>query len=220
MWSMQKAQTTRLAIIDDHPIVIDGIVALLGADPDISIVFSTTSAAKLLEELERTAVDVLITDIMMPEMNGKELAKQVRKKFPEIKILALSMSGQGDVINDMINDADIAGYILKNVSKEDLLIAIHKIARGGIYFSDEVLAELEKYKIPEKVSEVTLTNREIEIIRLMEQEMGNKEIAAHLFISDKTVETHRKNIFRKLGKNTLIGVIKYAYDHKIIQPAS
>lgn len=214
---MHNAHVTRLAIVDDHPIVIDGLKALLSEDATISLVITTTSPATLLQNLEHTAIDVLITDIVMPEMNGNELAKLVRKKFPAIKILALSMSGQGDVINEMINDADIAGYILKNVSKEDLLFAIHKIARGGIYFSDEVLAELDKYKPPDHTNEPALTNREIEIIRLMEKELVNKEIAAQLFISERTVETHRKNIFRKLGKNTLIGVVKYAYDHKIIQ---
>ncbi len=213
---MQKAPVTRLAIIDDHPVVIDGLEFLLESDPGISIVFSTTSAAKLLEQLESTDVDVLITDIMMPEMSGNDLAKLVKQRFPTIKILALSMSGQSDVINEMINDADIAGYILKNVGRQELLAAVHKIARGGIYFSDEVLAELDKYKAPAKTADVALTSREIEIIRLIEQEMGNKEIAAHLFISENTVETHRKNIFRKVGRNTLIGVIKYAYDHKLI----
>lgn len=214
---MHESRVTRLAIVDDHPIVIDGIKALVEGDSGIQIVLTSSSPRQLLEQLATTQVDVLLTDIVMPEMNGNELAKQVRKQFPEIKILALSMSGQADVVNEMINDADISGYILKNVSRDDLLTAIHKIARGGIYFSEAVLAELDKYKAPRQ-SDAVLTQREIEIISLMEQEKGNKEIAAELFISERTVETHRKNIFRKLGKNTLIGVIKYAYDHKIIQP--
>jgi two-component system, NarL family, nitrate/nitrite response regulator NarL len=214
---MQGSKATRLAIIDDHPIVIDGIKALVEGDPGIAVVLTTTSPKTLLDALEHTRVDVLLTDIVMPEMNGNELAKLVKQKFPSIKILALSMSGQADVVNEMISDADISGYILKNVSRDDLLTAIHKIARGGIYFSEAVLAELDKYKAP-KQQESILTHREVEIISLMEKEFGNKEIATQLFISERTVETHRKNIFRKLGKNTLIGVIKYAYDHKIIQP--
>ena len=209
----------RLAIIDDHPIVMDGIRSLVGDDPGISIVITTSSPTSLLEQLEHTKTDILLTDIVMPEMNGNELAKLVRKKFPHIKILALSMSGQGDIVNEMINDADICGYILKSVTREQLLTAIHKIAKGGIYFSEEVLAELAKYKAPYTANEPALTNREVEIIQLMEKEMGNKEIATKLFISERTVETHRKNIFRKLGKNSLIGVIKYAYDHKIITPS-
>jgi two-component system nitrate/nitrite response regulator NarL len=190
----------RLAIIDDHPIVMDGIRSLVGDDPGISIVITTSSPASLLEQLAHTKTDILLTDIVMPEMNGNELAKLVRKKFPHIKILALSMSGQGDIVNEMINDADICGYILKSVTREQLLTAIHKIAKGGIYFSEEVLAELAKYKAPDTANEPALTNREVEIIQLMEKEMGNKEIATKLFISERTVETHRKNHLQEAGK--------------------
>ena len=100
MWYMLGNNPTRLAILDDHPIVIDGIKALVEGDSGISIVFTSTSPNSLLQELERTEIDVLLTDIVMPEMNGNELAKLVRKKFPSIKILALSMSGQGDIVND------------------------------------------------------------------------------------------------------------------------
>jgi DNA-binding NarL/FixJ family response regulator len=101
-------------------------------DPGISIVITETSPTALLKQLEHIETDILLTDIVMPEMNGNELAKIVRNRFPSIKILALSMSGQGDVVNEMINDADICGYILKNVTRSELLNAIHKIARGGI----------------------------------------------------------------------------------------
>src|SRR5262249_192508 len=99
-----------IAIVDDHQIVIDGIRSLLEDYDDFCIAACTTSATQMLRELEQVKVDVLLTDIMMPEMNGQELAKKVREDFPHIKILALSMSGQGDIVNEMINDADIAGY--------------------------------------------------------------------------------------------------------------
>lgn len=207
---------TRLAIIDDHPIVIDGIKALLHGNESISIEIATSSASDLLEQMEKTNVDLLMTDVMMPEMNGKELAKIVKQKYPAVKILALSMSGQGEMVSEMIEHADISGYILKNVSQAELIAAIGKIAAGGIYFSEEVLDELSKYKPVESPSAQSLTAREIEIIKLIEKDMGNKEIAALLFISERTVETHRKNIFRKAGVNSVVGLIKYAYDHKIV----
>ncbi len=89
-------------------------------------------------------MDLLLTDVMMPKMTGNILAKHVRQNFPQIKILALSMSGQGDLVNEMINDADIAGYVLKNIGKQELIQAIEKIAGGGIYFSDEVIEELQR----------------------------------------------------------------------------
>ena len=131
--------------------------------------------------------------------------------------LALSMSGQGDLVNEMINDADISGYVLKNIGKQELIKALEKIASGGIYFSEEVIDELQRTSQRKKQKEEAhLTDREIEIIRLIEKEYNNKQIAEELFISERTVETHRKNIFRKTNTNSVIGLVKYAYEHKLI----
>jgi DNA-binding NarL/FixJ family response regulator len=207
----------RLFLVDDHQIVLDGLKALLEHDAAFEIVGSTTQSGRVVSYLQQSPADVLLTDIMMPDLSGPELAKQVRRQFPQIKILALSMSGQGHMVNQMIDDSDINGYVLKNISREELSAAIRKIASGGIYFSDEVLSEMETAsKTSRHSEEVNLTPREIEIIRLIEKEMGNKEIAETLFISERTVETHRKNIFRKTGINSLIGLIKYAYEHRLI----
>lgn len=213
-----KPPKIKIAIVDDHQIVIDGIKSLLENEQDFSIEVCTTSSVEMLELLSKISVDILLTDIMMPHMNGQELAKKVKEKFPQIKILALSMSGQGTTVNEMIKDADIAGYVLKNIGKKDLVEALHKIAGGGIYFSDEILNELDKFSHVKKQNEdAHLTAREIEIIGLIEDEMSNKEIADTLFISERTVETHRKNIFRKTKTGSVIGLIKYAYEHKLIQ---
>lgn len=127
------------------------------------------------------------------------------------------MSGQGDIVNEMINDADISGYVLKNIGKQELVKAIEKIAAGGIYFSEEVINEMKLARQRKKQNrEAHLTGREIEIIRLIEKEYNNKQIAEALFISERTVETHRKNIFRKSNTNSVIGLVKYAYEHKLI----
>jgi len=210
-------QTIKVAIVDDHQIVIDGIKSLLDGQDNFEITAYTTSPNQMLTILAEKQVDVLMTDIMMPEMNGQDLAKAVRKQFPAVKILALSMTGEGDIVNNMINEADISGYVLKNIGKQELTHALQKIAGGGIYFSDEVLKELEKFSTIKKENEEThLTAREVEIIRLIEKEMSNKDIADALYISERTVETHRKNIFRKTKTGSLIGLIKYAYEHKLI----
>lgn len=127
------------------------------------------------------------------------------------------MSGQGDLVNEMINDADISGYVLKNVGKQELVKALEKIASGGIYFSEEVISELQRSSERKKqIEDAHLTDREIEIVRLIEKEYNNKQIAEELFISERTVETHRKNIFRKTNTNSVIGLVKYAYEHKLI----
>ena len=206
-----------IALVDDHQIVLDGLHSLLKDEPQFSFAFSTTQPQTVLEKLQSVTVDVLLTDVMMPVMPGNVLAKEIRKNFPAIKILALSMSGEGDLVNEMINDADIAGYALKNISKTQLIAAIEKIAGGGIYFPDEIINELERSSQRKQQSEEAhLTSREIEIIRLIEKEYSNKQIAEQLFISERTVETHRKNIFRKTSTNSVIGLVKYAYEHKLI----
>ncbi len=206
-----------LALVDDHQIVIDGLTSLLKGHDKFKFAFATTNSSEVIERIAQTPIDVLLTDVMMPKLPGNQLAKQVKEKYPDVKILALSMSGQGDLVNEMIEDADISGYVLKNIGKQELITALEKIADGGIYFSDEVIDELQRTSQRKKQNaEAHLTDREIEIIRLIEKEYNNKQIAETLFISERTVETHRKNIFRKTTTNSVIGLVKYAYEHKLI----
>ncbi len=212
-----KNAKIRLGIVDDHQIVIDGLKSLLHGHDQFDVVIECTQPLQMCERISKKAIDILLTDVMMPGMNGAELAKAVHQKFPEIKILALSMSGQGDLVNQMINDADISGYVLKNIGKKELVKALEKISGGGIYFSEEVLEEMTRASDRKKENEeVNLTAREIEIIRLIEKELSNKQIAEQLFLSERTVETHRKNIFRKTNTASVIGLVKYAYEHKLI----
>jgi two-component system, NarL family, nitrate/nitrite response regulator NarL len=206
-----------LGIVDDHQIVIDGLKSLLQGYDQFTVAIECTEPVKMLQLLEHTKIDILLTDVMMPVMNGAELSKAVHQKFPAIKILALSMSGQGDLVNQMIDDADIAGYVLKNIGKQELIKALEKISAGGIYFSEEVLGEMTRAsEIKKETDDAHLTAREIEIIKLIEKEYNNKLIAETLFLSERTVETHRKNIFRKTKTSGVIGLIKYAYEHKLI----
>lgn len=206
-----------LALVDDHQIVIDGLMSLLKGEHRYSFAFATTRPVEVMDLLGRQHVDVLLTDVMMPVMPGNVLAKEVRRRFPGIKILALSMSGQGEIVNEMINDADISGYVMKNIGRQELITAIEKIANGGIYFSEDVLEELRRLDQRNKDNkEDHLTQRELEIIRLIEKEFSNKQIAQKLFISERTVETHRKNIFRKTNTSSVIGLVKYAYQRKLI----
>ncbi len=206
-----------LGIVDDHQIVIDGLKSLLHGHDGFEVLIECTRPLQMLQLLEKKPIDILLTDVMMPGMNGAELSKAVHLKFPNIKILALSMSGQGDLVNQMINDADISGYVLKNIGKQELLKALEKISAGGIYFSEEVLQEMTRDSEMKKENvEAHLTSREIEIIRLIEKELSNKQIAEKLFLSERTVETHRKNIFRKTNTASVIGLVKYAYEHKLV----
>ena len=206
-----------VALVDDHQIVIDGLTSLLKGHEGFSLAFATTNPDEVLKKLEQQPVDILLTDIMMPDMPGNVLAKQVREKFPQTQVLALSMNGDAELVNEMINEANISGYVLKNIGKQELISALEKIAGGGIYFSEEVLNGLrDKSTTKKEPSGIHLTEREIEIIRLIEKEYNNKQIAEALFISERTVETHRKNIFRKTSTGSVLGLVKYAYEHKLI----
>lgn len=212
-----KGKKIVLGIVDDHQIVIDGLKSLLHGHDQFEVAIECTRPTEMISLIAKTPVDILMTDVMMPGLNGAELSKLVHQQFPSIKILALSMSGQGDLVNQMIDDSDISGYVLKNIGKHELVKALEKISAGGIYFSEEVLQEMERVSdLKKENAEVNLTTREIEIIQLIEKELSNKQIAEKLFLSERTIETHRKNIFRKTNTGSVIGLVKYAYEHKLI----
>ncbi len=211
---MDNMRLTNLFIVDDHQLVVDGLRSLLNNEEGYLIVGSCNQPKEVMTMIEKLKVNVLLTDINMPEMSGVELTRNIKKRFPGIKVLALSMFGERQVIKEMI-DAGISGYILKNTGKQELLEALDKISSGQTFFGEEVTRELMKSFKDEKGGS-HLTNREVEIIRLIEREHSNKKIADMLFISERTVETHRKNIFRKTATQSIVGLLKYAYDHKII----
>ena len=216
-----KEEKIKIAIADDHQIIIDGLISLLKQHASIEIVITANDGEAMLALLQQHTVDILLTDVMMPGMTGQQLAKQVKEKFPAIKIIALSMSGQGNVVQEMIDDADISGYLLKQTNAAELAGAITKVFNGGIYFQEDVLKELENYSnIQKEVSSVHITNREKQLIALIEKDLSNKEIAEALCISPLTVETHRKNIFRKTGATNALSLVKWAYEHKILLPKS
>ena len=212
---MRAKEKIKIFIVDDHQLVIDGISSLLLNEPEFEISGTCNVPAEALQMLEKLQVDILLTDVQMPKLTGVELTRLVRKQYPAIYILALSMFSDITVIKEML-DSGISGYILKNTGKAELIEALKKVAGGDVYFSPDITRELMRAVKGTDDTDSHLTNREIEIIRLIEKEMGNKQIADELCISERTVETHRKNIFRKTGVQTIIGLLKYAYTHKII----
>lgn len=202
-------------IVDDHQMVIDGLRLIIDTINGFDIVGESTSAPRALDMLATTHADILLTDVSMPEMSGIELTRLVKKKFPHIKIIALSMFSESQVIAEMI-DAGISGYILKNTGKQELIEALNKVSSGQNYFGQDITLQFMKSFKRNQDESSRLTDREVEIIRLIEQDFGNKQIADMLFISERTVETHRKNILRKTNTQTVVGLLKYAYERKII----
>jgi len=211
---MNQTLPNKIFIVDDHQLVIDGIRSLLADAAQYTLAGFSQHPEEVLAMLETHPADILLTDISMPVMSGIELTRLVKKKYPHIKVIAISMHGESAVVKEML-DAGISGYILKNTGKKELLDALEKVLEGGTYFGDAITREILN-TMNHKDGDQRLTNREIEIIKLIEDERSNKQISEQLFISERTVETHRKNIFRKTGTQSVIGLLKYAYKHKLI----
>lgn len=202
-------------IVDDHQMVIDGLKLIISTINGFDIVGESTSAPQAIDMLATCNADILLTDVSMPEMSGIELTRLVKKKYPHIKVIALSMFSESQVVAEMI-DAGISGYILKNTGKQELIEALNKVACGQNYFGQDITLQLMKSFKRSQDETSRLTDREIEIIRMIEQDFVNKQIADLLFISERTVETHRKNILRKTNTQSVVGLLKYAYERKII----
>jgi DNA-binding NarL/FixJ family response regulator len=211
-----KRKNIRMAIAENHQTVIDGLLSMLHKHEYFKAVIITTNPQELLRQMACTPVDILFADITMLYRNGHELANKVKELFPKVKMVALFEKGQNNIVNTMIEEGTLSGYVLKSADKQALTAAFEQIV-DGIYSDEKELKNIPHVGF-RKVSteESHLTDRELEIIRLIEQEYSNKQIAERLFISERTVETHRKNIFRKTKTNSVIGLIKYAYEHKLV----
>lgn len=198
--------------------LIDGLVAILSNYQEIEIIKTFTNGNLLIDELHTLQPEIVLTDISMPAIDGYELTKKIKQIQPSIHVIALSMSGNIADINKMI-DVGISGYVLKNVGNKELIEAINKVSQGKMHFSDDITEEMikNKHKKQDKDDDQPkLTDRELEILRLIVQELNNAEIADKLFISERTVETHRKNMIRKFNTKTIVGLIKYAMDNRLI----
>ena len=192
----------RVFIVDDHPVVIEGIHSLLMNEKDIAWVGQAMNAASCLGFFVNNTADVVLMDISMPGMDGVELSAVMKNKYPGIFILGLSTFNQGIYIKEMMENG-ASGYILKNSSREELIKAIHTVHDGGIYFSGEVGQALAEYQKSSKTELPVLTPREKEILELIAEGFTNPQIAEKIFLSQFTVDSHRKNLLAKLNvKNT------------------
>lgn len=207
-------------ILDDHQMLIDGIRALLAHSKKYEVVGVETDGHRALQMISVMKPQLVITDINMPGMNGLEFTKALRIKNENIKICVLSMHDEKAVIAQIIQ-AGANGYVLKNTGKQELLEALDKIMDGNFYISNNISIDIlfGQQKVQPLASEINspkLTERETEVLKLIAQEFSNLEIANTLFISERTVETHRKNIFRKTNTKSVVGLIKYAIEFQLI----
>ena len=215
-------ESIRLIIIDDHQLSRDGIKALLSDIEFNATVEVAESGDEALLLFETQIFDVALVDINMPGMSGIQLTCEIKKNYPVTKVIALSMYDDHTYISKMI-EAGASGYILKNINIEDLIEAINTVIKGNFYLSKDIQKVIDEHVAPANESYKTvksniihLSYREQEILNLIAKEFTNEQIAQQLFISERTVETHRKNIFIKTKQKTIVGLIKYAIENKLL----
>jgi DNA-binding NarL/FixJ family response regulator len=212
----------KIAMADDHEIFREGFKLLLKNQNEVELVGEAENGRELLFLIEKSNPEVVIVDIKMPVMDGIESCKEIRKKFPDIKVIALSMFNDDNLIVDML-EAGARGYLLKNTNKMELIEAIKTVYEGRNYYSSETSAKLmsmigqSKYNPYRNQPPAKFTKREKDVIRLICEQYTTKEIAEKLGLSIRTVESHRENIQEKSNAKNAIGVVIYAIKHDIFQ---
>jgi DNA-binding NarL/FixJ family response regulator len=210
--------STTIAIADDHVLVINGLKAMLEKSDTMSVLFAATTGEDLLDNLTRHQPDVLLLDIQMPDLSGIDLCKTIHKRYPAIRIIALTNFEQSSYVKQMIRNG-AAGYLLKNIDGKTLVKAIETVMQNKTYIQEQIQHNmLNEVLSGAKVTSagVSLTKREMEILGLIAREYTNQQIADQLFISVRTVETHRVNLTQKLGVHNAAGLVKEAYRRGLI----
>lgn len=204
----------RVYIVDDHTVLIEGIYSLLQYERNIQMAGYATSAANCLDFFSRNTADVILMDISLPDLDGVELCRQVRRNWPGVMVLALSTFNQGTYIRKMM-EAGASGYLLKNAGKQEIISAITQVVKGKTYFSFDAGQALKSTAYL-KDSIPPLTRREREVLSLIAEGLTNSQIAAKLFISIDTVDSHRKNLHTKLNVRNTAQLIRCALESNLI----
>lgn len=204
-----------ILLVDDHRILLDGLRYLLQSVAQIDEVELATSVEEGLQQLKSQHFDLVVSDISVPEEGGIAFVQRIKLLFPKVKVIFLSMHEEPFIVKEAIATG-AEGYVLKKAAHEELIRAVHEVAAGGMFFSAEIQKILiRRMQFPE--DERLLTQREKEILNLIFEEMSNKEIGGKLYISERTVETHRKNIYQKTKTNSLVGLLKFALENNLVR---
>lgn len=211
----------KIALVDDHKMFRDGIKSVLSDEKCIKIEAEAGNAGEIIEVLKHKAIDIVITDIGLPGMSGIELCRHITDNYPGVKVLILSMHNNEEFVMNSIKSG-ACGYLPKETGHEELIYALRKISEGDIYFNHNISQTIIKgYQrgenaVGENPSEV-LSQRELEVLKLYAEGYTNSEIAEKLFISVRTVESHKTHILQKLELKSQVDLVKIAIKHKIIQ---
>jgi DNA-binding NarL/FixJ family response regulator len=205
----------RIFIVDDHPMVIEGMTSMIQSEPGIELAGFAMNAASCVAFLVNNIVDVVLMDINLPDKSGIELCNDVKKKYPSINILAISSYNQGSYIKSMMEQG-ASGYIFKNATREELLEAITTVASGKQFMNFEAgFAMREEKQRMERLP--VLTRREKEVLQLIAEGLTNLQIADKLFVSQSTIDSHRKSLLTKLDVKNTAALIKLCLEHGFIK---
>ena len=201
----------RLLLVDDHHIVLDVIKALLDEVEGFDCIATADNGQKALDMLNVFDVDVVLMDIDMPVMNGMEATKRIKKEYPKVRVISLTQHSERGMVQKLL-DCGSDGYLLKNIAQDELTTAIRRVYNGENVFSSEVTMRLEGKAVEKNASgiDVELTEREIEILSLISEGLSSKQVGEKLFISPRTVDTHRTNLMNKLDIHNIAGLIRFA----------
>lgn len=216
----QTMRKIRLVIIDDHDLVRQGLESIISSFSDIEIVGTASTGKEGLMKVEELRPDVVMTDIFMPDINGIEVAKKIKRDYKDIGVLMLSMEVSSAYIKSAFQN-QIEGYLPKNSDAKILIEAIRKIDAGEKYYAEKVKEYIFKYFVGEDSLAVPkidqLSDREVQVLRMISNGVTNKNIGESLFISPKTVEAHRNNILKKLHLHSTADLVKFAVAKKITE---
>lgn len=204
----------KIIIVDDHQLFRNGLKFILSQNPSFEVIAEASNGKEFLDILNNLMPDIVLMDINMPVMNGIDATAKAMARYPELKILVLSMLGDEEYYNNMI-DLGAKGFVLKDTDNEELITAIEKIAQGHNYFSQELLINLIRNKSSETTIELTL--REKEILQLICKGMSTSEIADSLHISIRTVERHKSNLLEKTNTSSSIKLVIFALKNNLVK---
>jgi DNA-binding NarL/FixJ family response regulator len=208
----------KVVLADDHQFLLEGISAVLKELPSIEIVATAQNGKKLMDDVAREKPDLVILDLNMPGYDGLQCLQRIKKGYPAIKVLILTNYNQPELVEE-VQKMGADGFLVKNASSVELKEAIQSVIEGrSFYPAPSSISSLQEdsYFFDDFLKKYQLTRREVEIIKLVCREMSTKEIAASLFLSDLTVNTHRRNILRKLDVKNVAGLVNFAKEHMLL----
>ena len=212
----------RILVADDHTMFVDGIESILADEPKITCIEQCFDGPEVLEKLKTADIDIVLLDVNLPSMSGIDVCKEISEKFPKVKVLAISMFNEESYVSEILNNG-AKGYILKNTGREELIKAIKTVYDGNTYFSKAVTETIMKGLMNSRKSSSRqgmyipkISKREKEVLKLIVEEYTTQEIADKLYISLKTVESHRSSLLGKLNARNSAGLVRVAIENQLL----